>query len=107
LLAAGVPFDAVFAGDDEAAVGVIAVLQEAGIRVPHDVSVVGFDDQSLAPYVAPPLTTVRAPTEEVGRVAARVLIDLIRTGQTDQLTLLPTEIVIRQSCGCSQPTKIH
>jgi DNA-binding LacI/PurR family transcriptional regulator len=107
LLAAGVPFDAVFAGDDEAAVGVIAVLQEAGIRVPQDVSVVGFDDQSLAPYVAPPLTTVRAPTEEVGRVAARVLIDLIRTGQTDQLTLLPTEIVIRQSCGCSQPTKIH
>jgi LacI family transcriptional regulator len=107
LLAAGVPFDAVFAGDDEAAVGVIAVLQEAGIHVPHDISVVGFDDQSLAPYVAPPLTTVRAPTEEVGRVAARVLIDLIRTGQTDQLTLLPTEIVIRQSCGCSQPTKIH
>jgi LacI family transcriptional regulator len=107
LLAADVPFDAVFAGDDEAAVGVIAVLQEAGIRVPHDVSVVGFDDQRLAPYVSPPLTTVRAPTEEVGRVAARVLIDLIRTGQSDQLTLLPTEIVIRQSCGCSQPTKIH
>jgi LacI family transcriptional regulator len=107
LLASGMPFDAVFAGDDEAAVGVIAVLQEAGIRVPQDISVVGFDDQRLAPYVSPPLTTVRAPTEEVGRVAARVLIDLIQTGQTDQLTLLPTEIVIRQSCGCSQPSVIH
>jgi LacI family transcriptional regulator len=107
LLADGVPFDAVFAGDDEAAVGVIAVLQEAGMRVPQDVSVAGFDDQRLAPYVSPPLTTVRAPTEEVGRVAARVLIDLIRNGQTDQLTLLPTEIVIRQSCGCSQPSIIQ
>jgi LacI family transcriptional regulator len=106
LLADNVPFDAVFAGDDEAAVGVIAALQEAGKHVPQDISVVGFDDQSLAPYVSPPLTTVRAPTEEVGRVAARVLIDLIKTGQTDQLTLLPTEIVIRHSCGCL-PHPIH
>lgn len=104
LLADNVPFDAVFAGDDEAAVGVIAALQQAGKHVPRDISVVGFDDQRLAPYVSPPLTTVRAPTEEVGRVVARVLIDLIRTGQTDPLTLLPTEIVIRQSCGCIPPT---
>lgn len=100
LLAAGVTFDAVFAGDDEAAVGVLDALREAGQRVPADVSVVGFDDQRLAAYLTPPLTTVRAPTEEVGRVAAQQLLKLIQTGQADPLTLLPTEIVIRRSCGC-------
>ena len=71
-----------------------------GKRVPEDVSVVGFDDQRSSPYLTPSLTTVRAPTEEVGRVAARQMINLIRGRQADPLTLLPTEIVIRNSCGC-------
>ena len=105
LLAAGAVgdrFDAIFAGDDEAAVGVLAALHEAGKRVPEDVAVVGFDDQRLSAYLTPPLTTVRAPTEEVGRQAARQLVKLIRTGQADHLTLLPTEIVIRRSCGCQE-----
>jgi DNA-binding LacI/PurR family transcriptional regulator len=101
LTAAGVDFDAIFTGDDEAAVGALQALQAAGKRVPDDVAVVGFDDQRLAAVLSPPLTTVRAPTEEVGRAAARQLIRLIRTGQSDQLTLLPTEIVIRRSCGCA------
>jgi DNA-binding LacI/PurR family transcriptional regulator len=47
------------------------------------------------------LTTVRAPTEQVGREAARQLIQLIRTGQADPLTLLPTELILRRSCGCA------
>jgi LacI family transcriptional regulator len=92
--------DAIFAGDDEAAVGALAALHDAGKRVPEDVAVVGFDDQTLAAYLNPPLTTVRAPTEEVGRQAARQLISLIRTGQADRLTLLPTDLVLRRSCGC-------
>lgn len=100
LLAAGPAFDAVFAGDDEAAVGVLAALHEAGRRVPADVAVVGFDDQRLSAYLTPPLTTVRAPTEEVGREAARQLIHLIQAGAATPLTLLPTELVIRHSCGC-------
>jgi len=98
---ADIEFDAVFAGNDEAAIGVMAALREIGKRIPEDVAVIGFDDQNrTAPYLTPPLTTVRAPTEEVGRVAARQLVNLIRLGQADPLTLLPTEIVIRQSCGC-------
>jgi LacI family transcriptional regulator len=102
LVLAEVEFDAVFAGNDEAAIGVLAALRETGKRVPEDVAVIGFDDQNrTAPYLTPPLTTVRAPTEEVGRVAARQLVNLIRNGQADPLTLLPTKIVIRQSCGCS------
>ncbi len=100
LLSVGVQFDGVFAGDDEAAVGVLIALREAGVRVPEEVSVVGFDDQRMSPYLQPPLTTVRAPTEEVGREAARQLIRLIETGEADPLTLLPTELVIRRSCGC-------
>ena len=102
LVMANVEFDAVFAGNDEAAIGVLGALRETGKRVPEDVAVIGFDDQNrTAPYLTPPLTTVRAPTEEVGRVAARQLVNLIRHGQADPLTLLPTEIVIRQSCGCT------
>ena len=100
LLSAGIGFDAVFAGDDEAAVGVMAALHEAGKAIPAEVAVVGFDDQRMSPYLAPPLTTVRAPTEEVGKVAVEQLVSLIRTGQAEPLSLLPTEIVIRQSCGC-------
>ncbi len=100
LLAGGAAFDAIFTGDDEAAVGALMALQAAGKRVPKDVAVVGFDDQRLAAILTPPLTTVHAPTEQVGAEAARQLIRLIRTGQADPLTLLPTEIVIRRSCGC-------
>jgi LacI family transcriptional regulator len=100
MLADGVSFDAIFTGDDEAAVGVMLALEARGVRVPEDVAVVGFDDQRLATILHPPLTTVRAPTEQVGREAARQLIKLIRTGRADPLTLLPTELVFRRSCGC-------
>jgi len=100
LLADGVRFDAIFAGDDDSAVGTLAALADAGIHVPQDVSVVGFDDQRMSPYLTPPLTTVRAPTEAVGRAAAGQLLNLLRSSQADPLTLLPTELVIRRSCGC-------
>ncbi|HSD85504.1 MAG TPA: LacI family DNA-binding transcriptional regulator [Anaerolineae bacterium] len=100
MLAEEVSFDAVFAGDDEAAVGVLATLEAHSVRVPEEVAVVGFDDQRLAVILHPPLTTVRAPTEQVGREAARHLINLIRTGNAEPLTLLPTELVLRRSCGC-------
>ncbi len=104
LIAQGVDFDGVFSGDDEAAVGVLLALREAGIHVPEDVSVVGFDDQRMSPYLSPPLTTVRAPTEEVGRTATLHLLRLIAGQEVEPLTLLPTEIVIRRSCGC-QPSE--
>lgn len=100
-LTEGLEFDAVFAGDDEAAIGVLAALSRAGKRVPEDVAVVGFDDIALSRYLTPPLTTVRAPTEQVGCEATRQLVQLIRGDQADPLVLLPTELVIRQSCGCA------
>jgi LacI family transcriptional regulator len=94
-------FDAVFAGDDDAAVGVYDALKEAGLRIPEDVSVVGFDDSRMSPFLSPPLTTVSAPTEEVGRSAAQQLFCLLEGQAVRQETLHPTKIVIRRSCGCS------
>jgi DNA-binding LacI/PurR family transcriptional regulator len=101
LIANGIPFDAVFAADDESAIGVLEALKESDRLVPERVAVVGFDDQPLSAFLTPPLTTVRAPTEEVGREAARQLISLIQTGTAQPLVLLPTEMIIRQSCGCN------
>ena len=96
-----VAFDAVFAGDDDAAIGVINALNEDGYRVPEDVAVVGFDDLRLSAFLTPPLTTVRAPTETVGRIAAERLFGLLKNEISDGITLLPTEIIIRRSCGCN------
>ncbi|MBN2148851.1 MAG: LacI family DNA-binding transcriptional regulator [Anaerolineales bacterium] len=94
-------FDAVFAGDDDSAIGVLKALKEFGIRVPEDVAVAGFDDMRQALYLTPPLTTVRAPTEQVGVVAAQQLFCLLNDKTPELITLLPTEIVLRRSCGCS------
>ena len=100
-LADGVQFDALFAGDDEAAIGALAVFNDVGRRVPDEVAVVGFDDLPIARLVTPPLTTVRAPTEKAGYEAAAQLIRLIRTGAAEAEILLPTQLIVRRSCGCA------
>ncbi len=97
----GKPFDAVFAGDDDAAIGVLDALKDAGKRVPDDVAVIGFDDLRLTSFLNPPLTTVRAPTEQVGRTAAEQLFRLLDKQSPDPMILLPTEIILRRSCGCT------
>ncbi len=102
LLERGIQFDAVFAGDDGAAVGVLAALREAGRRVPDDVAVVGFDDQSLAAESGMDLSTVRAPTEEVGTEAVRLLVKRIEGGEGVFSLVLPTAFVPRASCGCAR-----
>jgi LacI family transcriptional regulator len=96
--------DAIFTGDDEAALGVLSALRISGIHVPEEMAVVGFDDQNLAQFMSPPLTTVHVPSEEVGQVAACQLLNLIKNEPFERMTLLPTEIVIRRSCGCSWNT---
>ena len=99
-LASGLAFDAIFAADDDSAGGALIALTAAGKRVPQDVALVGFDDTLVARYLIPPLTTVHAPTEQVGQEAVRQLVALLTTGQAEPVVLLPTELVIRQSCGC-------
>lgn len=95
-----VAFDAVFTGDDDAAIGVLRALHKHRIRVPEDVAVTGFDDLGFAPFLNPPLTTVRAPTETVGRIATERLFGLLENGPSDEVLILPTEIIFRRSCGC-------
>ena len=101
LLINGVEFDAVFGGDDDTAAGVISALIQAGKRVPQEVAVVGFDDLPIARYLRPALTTVRAPIEQVGRESVRQLVRLIRSEQAEALVMMRTELIIRESCGCS------
>ena len=96
----GIQFDAVFAADDDSAIGALQALRESGIDVPGKVSVVGFDDQRLAAFLNPPLSTVHAPTMQIGICAAQNLLGLIRKESVPPVTLLPTNLVIRNSCGC-------
>jgi DNA-binding LacI/PurR family transcriptional regulator len=96
-----VEFDAVFTGDDDAAIGVLRSLQHHNIQIPNDVAVVGFDDLGFAPFLNPPLTTVRAPTETVGRIATERLFELLEDHPSEEVVILPTEIIFRRSCGCN------
>ena len=100
LLATEIPFTALFAYNDTSAVGAMFVLHEAGLRVPDDVSVVGFDDISVASFAFPPLTTVRQPLLEMGTVAAQTLLDRIeeRAPFISEIALAP-ELIIRNSTG--------
>jgi len=92
--------DAVFAAGDTTAQGALQAIQEAGLRVPDDIALVGFDDLDVATQTVPKLTTIRQPVQQKGSVAASLLIDMV-DGQANgpQRVLLPTELVIRQSCG--------
>ena len=103
MLLDGIEFDAIFAGDDDSAIGAMRALKLAGRRIPEDVAVVGFDDVPFARYLSPPLTTVRAPIEEIGREAVRQLVRLMNGQPAEALTLMRTELVIRESCGCRPP----
>lgn len=95
-----IAFDAIFTGDDDAAIGVLKSLHEHSLRVPEDVSVIGFDDLGFASFLNPPLTTVRAPTERVGQIATQRLFDILDNQPSDDVLVLPTEIIYRRSCGC-------
>ena len=92
------PPTAVFAGSDETALGVIEAARTRGLRVPEDLSVVGFDDTPVARLAAPPLTTVRQPLREMGAVAVRTALRLAAGERVDSHHVeLATELVVRQS----------
>ncbi len=88
--------DAVFVACDWMALGAMRAIREKGLRIPEDIAVVGFDDVPLAAQTDPPLTTVRQPMVEMGRMGVRLLVQLIRKEQISQKkVLLPTELVVR------------
>jgi DNA-binding LacI/PurR family transcriptional regulator len=93
---------AICAVNDATAIGAIRALRKAGRRAPGDVSITGFDDINWAQLNEPPLTTVHIPLTEMGRFAAKRLVELIEgRHQVPARISLATKLVIRQSCGCS------
>jgi LacI family transcriptional regulator len=98
--------EAVACANDQMAIGVLRELQQAGIQVPGEVAVSGFDDIYPSQMVDPPLTTVSQPLRELGTLAAERLLARIDGGLLPRLAeVLPTELVIRASCGCPPPPR--
>ncbi|MFZ0248668.1 MAG: LacI family DNA-binding transcriptional regulator [Acidimicrobiales bacterium] len=88
---------AVFAANDQTALGVIRGLHDAGRRVPEDVSVVGFDDTPESGFFLPPLTTIRQDFDEVGRRSVELLLSLADGDPVDRHVVVPAELVVRES----------
>lgn len=106
LLALPEPPTAIFAANDDMAFGVIEAARVAGLRLPEDLSVIGFDDVPQAASVHPPLTTVRQPLEQMGRVAAATLLSLIEDpARSVERVVLPTELIVRQSACPPAPPR--
>lgn len=101
LLDVSPPPTAVFAANDRTALGAIRAVREAGLTLPGDVSIVGFDDIPAAPYFQPPLTTMRQPLYHIGSEAARLLVDIVEDGaelQTKRV-VLSTTLIERETTG--------
>ncbi len=100
LLSLAEPPTAIFASNDNMAVGALRVARERGLRVPEDLSIVGFDDAVISRIVSPALTTVRQPLEEMGRMAVSLLSRLIERQKVETLGIeLATRLVLRNSTG--------
>ncbi|MBB5518438.1 LacI family DNA-binding transcriptional regulator [Amphiplicatus metriothermophilus] len=100
LFRGGIWHDAVFAASDVLAVAAMQALSDLGVRVPEDVSVIGYDDIALAAYVSPALTTIRQDTVAGGRALVENLLTLLDGGEARD-AILPTELIVRRSCGGS------
>ena len=93
--------DAIVCANDQTAIGAMRELQAAGVRVPADVAVVGFDDMHVSALLTPPLTTVRQPMRELGERACALLLRRVADAALPPRTeRLPTELIVRESCGC-------
>jgi DNA-binding LacI/PurR family transcriptional regulator len=103
LLAAGAPFTALFAFNDVSAVGAMRAFNEAGLKVPEDISVVGFDDVDFAAYQNPPLTTIRQPLYQMGQIAAEIILQRIGARDADLVReiYVEPELIVRSSTGKS------
>ena len=99
LLNSGKEFTAVFVASDNVSMGAKSAVREAGLRIPDDISMIGFDDIPWAKYSDPPLTTIRLPAQKMASEACMLLLDLMEGLETDvQHLVLDTELVVRKSC---------
>ncbi len=97
ILDSGAEFDALFIASDLMARGALSVLARAGVRVPEDVAIIGFDDSPVATSVRPPLTTMRQPSHAQGQEMADMLLSLLAGGTPAHVSILDTELVVRAS----------
>ena len=97
ILDSGAEFDALFIASDLMARGALSVLARAGVRVPEDVAIIGFDDSPVATSVRPPLTTMRQPSHAQGQEMADMLLSLLAGGAPAHVSILDTELVVRAS----------
>jgi DNA-binding LacI/PurR family transcriptional regulator len=88
--------DAVFANSDLIALGAVNAIRERGLRVPEDISVIGYDDISLAQYCSPPLTTIRQNIAESGRLLVQNLVQYLETGIVTNVSV-PVDLIVRGS----------
>ncbi|HEY1016475.1 MAG TPA: SpoIIE family protein phosphatase [Herpetosiphonaceae bacterium] len=102
LLAAGAPFTAIFAATDTNAFGALEALHGAGLRVPGDVALIGFDDVVEAAYSDPPLSSIHQSFDELGGVALATLVDLLEGLPAADPVRAPNRLVVRRSCGCPE-----
>ncbi len=99
------PPTAVLAGSAALAFGTVHAAHDAGMQIGRDLALIVFDDPPSAAHVAPPLTAVRQPTVEVGRELARLLVAVIEGREQPREVLLPTQLIVRQSCGRARPRR--
>ena len=92
---------AIVCANDQTALGAMHALARHGVRVPQDVAVTGFDDVPVARHLHPPLTTIRQPMQELGATAFEILFSKISTGKSETDVVLPVQLIIRESCGCT------
>jgi DNA-binding LacI/PurR family transcriptional regulator len=99
ILEKGTHFTAVVCFNDVAAMGVIRALSDFGLRIPEDVSVIGYDDVQAAAYHLPSLTTIRQPLQRMGEIAARTLLEKLAGTETEALLEVEPELIVRESTG--------
>jgi LacI family transcriptional regulator len=91
---------AVFCSNDDMAVGAMKAIAEQGLKIPDDISLMGFDDNVFSPFLSPALTTIKRPIEEISKEGAKKLLDLIRGRQIErEILYMNTELQIRESVG--------
>lgn len=107
LIEASILPPAIFAAGDMLAIGAMKALREKNLRVPQDVAIAGYNDIDVSHYVTPALTSITIPVEQIGEASANLLIQLLNKQTVSRKpVLMPTELIIRESCGC-QPEKIE
>ncbi|RPH75102.1 LacI family transcriptional regulator [bacterium] len=94
------PPTAIFASNDVMAMGAMDAIRHRGLRIPDDISIMGFDNIPQSAMVYPPLTTVQQPLEQMGRVATQILLEMLEQSQVSGRRIdLPTELILRASCA--------